>query len=91
MWVLFKLPINIIIRGTENENRSIPNKAKKYYFKKTMKRKVEEKQIKELLELFLSLPNDTQHYWGTWYKVGREIERQREKEKEANEAKEKRV
>lgn len=59
--------------------------------RKIMKRKVEEKQIKELLELFLSLPNDTQHYWGTWYKVGREIERQREKEKEANETKEKRV
>lgn len=59
--------------------------------RKTMKRKVEEKQIKELLELFLSLPNDTQHYWGTWYKVGREIERQREKEKEAKDAKEKKV
>ena len=59
--------------------------------RKIMKRKVEEKQIKELVELFLSLPNDTQHYWGTWYKVGREIERQREKEKEANETKEKRV
>lgn len=59
--------------------------------RKIMKRKVEEKQIKELLELFLSLPNDTQHYWGTWYKVGREIERQREKEKEAKDAKEKRV
>lgn len=59
--------------------------------RKIMKRKVEEKQIKELLELFLSLPNDTQHYWGTWYKVGREIERQREKEKEANETKEKKV
>lgn len=59
--------------------------------RKIMKRKVEEKQIKELLELFLSLPNDTQHYWGTWYKVGREIERQREKEKEAKDAKEKKV
>lgn len=59
--------------------------------RKTMKRKVEEKQVEELLELFLSLPNDTQHYWGTWYKVGREIERQREKEKEANETKEKKV
>lgn len=59
--------------------------------RKTMKRKVEEKQVEELLELFLSLPNDTQHYWGTWYKVGREIERQREKEKEAKDAKEKRV
>lgn len=59
--------------------------------RKIMKRKVEEKQIKELVELFLSLPNDTQHYWGTWYKVGREIERQREKEKEANETKEKKV
>lgn len=59
--------------------------------RKTMKRKVEEKQVEELLELFLSLPNDTQHYWGTWYKVGREIERQREKEKEAKETKEKRV
>lgn len=59
--------------------------------RKIMKRKVEEKQIEELLELFLSLPNDTQHYWGTWYKVGREIERQREKEKEAKEAKEKKV
>ena len=59
--------------------------------RKTMKRKVEEKQIEELLELFLSLPNDTQHYWGTWYKVGREIERQREKEKEAKDAKEKKV
>lgn len=59
--------------------------------KKIIKRKVEEKQIEELLELFLSLPNDTQHYWGTWYKVGREIERQREKEKEANETKEKKV
>lgn len=59
--------------------------------KKIMKRKVEEKQIEELLELFLSLPNDTQHYWGTWYKVGREIERQREKEKETKDAKEKKV
>ena len=59
--------------------------------RKIMKRKVQEKQIKELLELFLSLPNDTQHYWGTWYKVGREIERQREKEKEAKDAKEKKV
>lgn len=59
--------------------------------RKTMKRKVEEKQVEELLELFLSLPNDTQHYWGTWYKVGREIERQREKEKEAKDAKEKKV
>lgn len=59
--------------------------------RKIMKRKVEEKQIKELLELFLSLPNDTQHYWGTWYKVGREIERQREKEKEAKDVKEKKV
>lgn len=59
--------------------------------RKTMKRKVEEKQIEELLELFLSLPNDTQHYWGTWYKVGREIERQREKEKEAKDVKEKKV
>lgn len=53
--------------------------------RKTMKRKVEEKQIEELLELFLSLPNDTQHYWGTWYKVGRAIERQREKKKETKE------
>lgn len=51
----------------------------------TIKRKVEEKQIEELLALFLSLPNDTQHYWGTWYKVGRAIERQREKEKETKE------
>ena len=59
--------------------------------RKIIKRKVEEKQIEELLELFLSLPNDTQHYWGTWYKVGRELERQREKEKEANETKEKKV
>lgn len=59
--------------------------------RKTMKRKVENQQIEELLELFLSLPNDTQHYWGTWYKVGREIERQREKEKEAKDVKEKKV
>lgn len=59
--------------------------------RKIMKRKVENQQIEELLELFLSLPNDTQHYWGTWYKVGREIERQREKEKEAKETKEKKV
>lgn len=66
-------------------------KRRNIILRKTMKRKVEEKQIKELLELFLSLPNDTQHYWGTWYKVGREIERQREKEKEAKNAKEKRV
>lgn len=66
-------------------------KRRNIILRKTMKRKVEEKQIKELLELFLSLPNDTQHYWGTWYKVGREIERQREKEKEAKDAKEKRV
>lgn len=66
-------------------------KRRNIILRKTMKRKVEEKQIEELLELFLSLPNDTQHYWGTWYKVGREIERQREKEKEANETKEKRV
>lgn len=56
-----------------------------------MRRKAEEKQIEELVELFLSLPNDTQHYWGTWYKVGREIERQRKKEKEAKDAKEKKV
>lgn len=60
-------------------------KRRNIILRKTMKRKVEEKQIEELLELFLSLPNDTQHYWGTWYKVGREIERQREKEKEAKE------
>ena len=69
-------------------------KRRNIILRKTMKRKVEEKQIEELLELFLSLPNDTQHYWGTWYKVGREIERQREKEKEAKDArdaKEKRV
>lgn len=68
-------------------------KRRNIIFKKIIKRKVEEKQIKKLLELFLSLPNDTQHYWGTWYKVGREIERQREKEKEkeANETKEKKV
>lgn len=66
-------------------------KRKNIILRKTMKRKVEEKQIEELVELFLSLPNDTQHYWGTWYKVGREIERQREKEKEANETKEKKV
>lgn len=66
-------------------------KRRNIILRKTMKRKVEEKQIEELLELFLSLPNDTQHYWGTWYKVGREIERQREKEKEANETKEKKV
>lgn len=66
-------------------------KRRNIILRKTMKRKVEEKQIEELLELFLSFPNDTQHYWGTWYKVGREIERQREKEKEANETKEKRV
>ena len=62
-------------------------KRRNIILRKTMKRKVEEKQIEELLELFLSLPNDTQHYWGTWYKVGREIERQREKEKEAKDAK----
>lgn len=66
-------------------------KRRNIILRKTMKRKVEEKQIEELLELFLSLPNDTQHYWGTWYKVGREIERQREKEKEAKDAKEKKV
>lgn len=66
-------------------------KQKNIILRKTMKRKVEKKQIEELVELFLSLPNDTQHYWGTWYKVGREIERQREKEKEANETKEKKV
>lgn len=59
--------------------------------RKIIKRKVEKQQIEELLELLLSLPNDTQHYWGTWYKVGREIERQQEKEKEANETKEKKV
>lgn len=70
---------------------SYQTKRKNIISRKTMKRKVEEKQIEELLELFLSLPNDTQHYWGTWYKVGREIERQREKEKEANETKEKKV
>lgn len=66
-------------------------KRRNIILRKKMKRKVEEKQIEELLELFLSLPNDTHHYWGTWYKVGREIERQREKEKEANETKEKKV
>lgn len=66
-------------------------KQRNIILRKTMKRKVEEKQIEELVELFLSLPNDTQHYWGTWYKVGREIERQREKEKEAKDAKEKKV
>lgn len=68
-------------------------KRRNVILRKIMKRKVEEKQIEELLELFLSLPNDTQHYWETWYKVGREIERQREKEKEkeANETKEKKV
>lgn len=66
-------------------------KRRNIILRKIMKRKVEEKRIKELLELFLSLPNDTQHYWGTWYKVGREIERQREKEKEAKDAKEKKV
>lgn len=51
----------------------------------TIKRKVEEQQVEKLLVLFLSLPNDTQHYWGMWYKVGRAIERQREKEKETKE------
>lgn len=66
-------------------------KRRNIILKKIMKRKVEEKQIEELLELFLSLPNDTQHYWETWYKVGREIERQREKEKEAKDVKEKKV
>lgn len=66
-------------------------KRRNIILRKKMKRKVEKQQIEELLELFLSLPNDTQHYWGTWYKVGREIERQREKEKEANETKEKKV
>lgn len=66
-------------------------KRRNIILRKVTKRKVEKQQIEELLELFLSLPNDTQHYWGTWYKVGREIERQREKEKEANEAKEKKV
>lgn len=66
-------------------------KRRNIILRKVTKRKVEKQQIEELLELFLSLPNDTQHYWGTWYKVGREIERQREKEKEANETKEKRV
>ena len=66
-------------------------KRRNIILRKVTKRKVEEKQIEELLELFLSLPNDTQHYWGTWYKIGREIERQREKEKEANETKEKKV
>ena len=66
-------------------------KRRNIILRKIMKRKVEEKQIEELLELFLSLPNDTHHYWGTWYKIGREIERQREKEKEANETKEKMV
>lgn len=70
---------------------SYQTKRRNIILRKTMKRKVEEKQIEELLELFLSLPNDTQHYWETWYKVGREIERQREKEKEANETKEKKV
>ena len=70
---------------------SYQTKRRNIIARKTMKRKVEEKQVEELLELFLSLPNDTQHYWGTWYKVGREIERQREKEKEANETKEKKV
>ena len=68
---------------------SYQTKRRNIILRKTMKRKVEEKQIEELLELFLSL--DTQHYWETWYKVGREIERQREKEKEANETKEKKV
>ena len=66
-------------------------KRRNIILRKIMKRKVEKQQIEELLELFLSLPNDTHHYWGTWYKIGREIERQREKEKEANETKEKKV
>lgn len=66
-------------------------KRRNIILRKVTKRKVEKQQIEELLELFLSLPNDTQHYWRTWYKVGREIERQREKEKEANETKEKKV
>lgn len=70
---------------------SYQTKRRNIILRKTMKRKVEEKQIEELLELFLSLPNDTQRYWGTWYKVGRAIERQREKEKEAKETKEKKV
>lgn len=70
---------------------SYQTKRRNIILRKTMKRKVEEKQIEELLELFLSLPNGTQHYWGAWYKVGRAIERQREKEKEANETKEKKV
>lgn len=54
---------------------SYQTKRRNIILRKTMKRKVEEKQIEELLELFLSLPNDTQHYW----------------EKEANETKEKKV
>lgn len=66
-------------------------KRRNIILRKVTKRKVEKQQIEELLELFLSLSNDTQHYCGTWYKVGREIERQREKEKEANETKEKKV
>lgn len=70
---------------------SYQTKRRNIILRKTMKRKVENQQIEELLALFLSLPNDTQHYWETWYKVGRAIERQREKEKEANETKEKKV
>ena len=38
---------------------SYQTKRRNIILRKTMKRKVEEKQIEELLELFLSLPNDT--------------------------------
>lgn len=58
--------------------------------RKIMKRKVEEKQIEELLELFLSLPNDTQHYWGDMvqsWKRNRTTARERERS-ERNERKE---
>lgn len=49
----------------------------------------EDTEIRELLSLLFSLPADA--FLSIWLEWGKIIERQREKEKEAKEAKEKRV
>lgn len=49
----------------------------------------EDTEIRELLSLLFSLPADT--FLSIWLEWGKIMERQRKKEKEANETKEKRV
>lgn len=72
-------------KGTENEKKS-ETKIDQY---QSCKDFAEDTEIRELLSLLFALPADA--FLSVWLEWGKIMERQREKEKEARDAKEERV